>query len=390
MANDLSFNQISAVLNEIVHQATGAKAPAPVNTSEFVAVGQLALKSGYDNLTKAISQIVTRTIFANRPYTRMFKGLEVSQQQFEAGFRKISISDKDWMDDSRYNLVDGQSVDQQIVSIPEITQLNFYGGQPYERYYTVTKDQLDSAFTGPDQLNSFLSLLVTNTADIIEQCHEEMARECLVNMVGGVSLGGSEYQKIKLLTEYNSLTGQNLTADKVFSPENFRDFVQFMVARVNDIKNLLRQRSVIYHTNLTGRKPIPRHTPYDRQRTFIQSRFIEQMKAMSLSNTFNADLNGMDYTEALAFWQNIQEPTKIDATVTYLNADGTLTEESPVQMSNLIGVIADADALGYTVVNQWSSPSPFNSRGGYQNTWFHFTDRYWNDFTENCVILLLE
>ncbi len=56
----------------------------------------------------------------------------------------------------------------------------------------------------------------------------------------------------------------------------------------------------------------------------------------------------------------------------------------------MVGVLMDQEAAGYTVVNQWSAPAPFNARGGYTNMFWHFTDRYWNDFTENAVIFMLE
>ena len=59
-------------------------------------------------------------------------------------------------------------------------------------------------------------------------------------------------------------------------------------------------------------------------------------------------------------------------------------------MSKVFGVIFDEDAAGYTVVNQWSASAPFNARGGYTNIFWHSTDRYWNDFTENAVVLLLD
>ena len=58
--------------------------------------------------------------------------------------------------------------------------------------------------------------------------------------------------------------------------------------------------------------------------------------------------------------------------------------------ANIFGVMFDDEAAGYVRVNRWSAPAPFNARGGYQNTFWHFTDRYFNDFTENAVVLLMD
>ena len=81
-ANDLTINQISTVLGEIVGQATGSKPMAVTDTSSFVTVAQLGLKAGYDVLATSISQVLSRTIFSTRPYNRKFGGLEVSNQRY--------------------------------------------------------------------------------------------------------------------------------------------------------------------------------------------------------------------------------------------------------------------------------------------------------------------
>ena len=62
--NVLNFNQVSTLLAEIVGQATGSRVMAPIDTNEFVTVGQTALLAGTDNIINAISQVLSRTIFS--------------------------------------------------------------------------------------------------------------------------------------------------------------------------------------------------------------------------------------------------------------------------------------------------------------------------------------
>ena len=75
-ANELSFEQLSTVLNAITAQATGAKPMAVTDTASFITVAQTALKAGYDPLLNAISQVVSKTIFSTRPYSRKFGGIQ--------------------------------------------------------------------------------------------------------------------------------------------------------------------------------------------------------------------------------------------------------------------------------------------------------------------------
>lgn len=388
-ANDLSFNQLSTVLNSIVAQATGKNPLAITNTSEFISVAQTALKTGYDPLLQSISQVLSRTIFSTRPYYRKFGGIQVDNQKWGNITRKLNISDKDWENDVRFELVDGESVDMYKVNKPNILQTNFYGANVYERSYTIFKDQLDCAFSGPDEFARFLSMVTGNCTDMIEQAHENLARATVANYIGGKVKGDAD-SCIHLLTEYNALTGLALTKENVYQPANYKPFIDWVYSRIATLTELMTERSQLFHTNITG-KTINRHTPLQRQRVYLYAPARFNIESMSLANTYNYNFLKMAYNETVNYWQSIQSPSKINVKPSYLKADGTITTpEGALEQDDIFGVIFDEEALGYTVMNQWSATTPFNAKGGYSNVFFHFTDRFWNDFTENGLVLLLD
>ena len=396
-ANDLSFNQLSTVLNTIVAQATGKNPLAITNTSEFISVAQTALKTGYDPLLQSISQVLSRTIFSTRPYYRKFGGIQVDNQKWGNITRKLNISDKDWENDVRFELVDGESVDMYKVNKPNILQTNFYGANVYERSYTIFKDQLDCAFSGPDEFARFLSMVIGNCTDMIEQAHENLARATVANYIGGKVKGDAD-SCIHLLTEYNALTGLALTKENVYQPANYKPFIDWVYSRIATLTELMTERSQLFHTNITG-KTINRHTPLQRQRVYLYAPARFNIESMSLANTYNYNFLKMAYNETVNYWQSIQSPSKINVKPSYLKADGTITTpEAALEQDDIFGVIFDEEALGYTVMNQWSATTPFNAKGGYSNVFFHFTDRFWNDFTdrfwndftENGLALLLD
>ena len=131
------------LLNFIVNQATGKTSLGHTTTQDFVSVANTALSISTDTLLSAISQTLSRTIFSVRPYEAKFKGLMKDEVRFGNHVRKLNIGDKDWEKDVRYDLVDGQSIDDQIVSSPTILQTNFYGQNVYSRHYTIYRDQLN-------------------------------------------------------------------------------------------------------------------------------------------------------------------------------------------------------------------------------------------------------
>lgn len=386
-ANDLTINQISTVLGEIVGQATGSKPMAVTDTSSFVTVAQIGLKTGYDTLATAISQVLSRTIFSTRPYNRKFGGLEVSNQRYGNHVRKLSPIDKAPEDDERYSLTEGVAIDHYKVSKPLVQQTNFYGANTYQRHLTTYRDQLDMALQSPDEFSSFLSMTLTNVSDMIEQDHENTARATVANLIGGaIDLAGSNV--VHCLTEYNAITGGKYTAETVLNPETIAGFAKYLVARINTIAKMLTERSNVFHQMIDD-KIVMRHTPVDKQKAYIFTDYLSKVYANVFSTVFNENYLKIADTEEVNFWQSIKTPGSINVTPAYTDSTGAVVKGEAVNKP-ILAVLFDEEAAGYTVVNQWTQNTPMNAAGGYYNTYWHFTDRYWNDFTENHVVFVLD
>ena len=402
MANDLSFNQLSTVLTAITNQATGVNNIAPVDTSSFVTVAQTALKTGYDPLTTAISQVLSKTIFSVRPYTRKFKGLNVSNQRYGNHVRKLLAIDKPFEDDDRLKLADGQSIDQYKVNKPKVLQTNFYGANQYQKSVTIYKDQLDCAFSSPDEFASFISMIMQNASDMIEQAHEETARATIGNLIAGIfameteespgkgmAKANGQKRAVNLIKLYNDETGKSLTVADAFKPENFEGFVKFAFSTINTIADLMTDRNTLFCSQLTG-YPILRHTPKERMKFYLYTDLVNKINSEVYSSVFNPDFLKLVDFETVNYWQSSLSPTTVNVKPTVLKNDGSLIVAENVQLFKVLGVLFDEEAAGYTTVNEWSQPSPFNAKGGYYNQFWHFTDRYWNDFTENAVIFYMD
>lgn len=406
--NTLTFEQCSAVLNDIMEQASGQQSLAAVNTSDFVSQAQTALLTGFDTICNAINQVLTRTIFSIRPYSAKFKGLEISEAAWGNHIRKLSIADKDFVDDDRYkwpvgydatqNPADGngQSVDPFIINKPDILQTNFYGSSVFENSYTLTRDQLQQAFSGPEEFGRFVTLVTQNRADKLENARENMARMVLSNFIGGlIATEGAQIRTantavIPLLTMYNQQAGLSLTQQSVYQPANFKAFVQWVYAYVAKLALMFTERTEAYQT-VVNSKHIKRHTPYSDQRIYLSagSRFAFEMQA--LADVYHDDYLTMADVEPVSFWQNVTDPDNISVTANYTTASGTIATQAvdtATADTPILGVIMDREAAGYAVTQMWSEPA-INARGGYTTYWDHATLRCFNDFTEKGCVLLM-
>lgn len=385
--NAMAFEDAAAILNNIRKQVTGETALAPVNEAAFISVATSVLQAGADPVMGAITQLVSRTIFSIRPYNRKFGGIKMDSQQWGAIVRKLAIADQDWETDQQFNLVDGQSIDHYEIKKPSVLQLSFYGANTFSKHVTIFKDQLDNAFSGSAEFGRFMAMVTQNVSDMIEQNHESIARMTIANFVGAkVSQSNGV---IHLLTEYNAETGQSLTATTVYAPANFEPFCKWMFARIATLTSMMTERTQAFQMNVTG-KAITRHTPYDMQKVYIYAPIMNQLKARVLSGTFHPEFIDYADVEAVNFWQSEQTPMSLSVTPVYMKADGTYAAAAAQSISNLIGVIFDEEALGYTMINETAAVTPLNASGLYWNQYWHETSRWYNDQSEKGIVLLLD
>lgn len=406
-ANELNFNQVSTLLNQVQEQATGQKAITATNTKDFVACATTTLKTGYDNVFNAISQVLGSTIFSVRPYSRKFKGLENTELGYHNHTRKLAVADLGSVESDPYKWPscydsaktgketgNGESVDQYPIRKNKVLQTNVYGQNVYSDHYTIFRDQLDVAFKSPDEMARFWSMLVQNHSDLLEQWREDTARACLVNFIGGVIDEGQEGRVVHLLTEYNALNGGKLTAKDVYKPENFANFMSFVAARIGTISQMMTERSVQYQTTVKG-LIVPRHTPVTDQRLFVLTSAMKYSQAMAMPTIFHDNMvnaaQGIDATEYVNFWQSIKTPDSINVEASRIGTDGTVTTKgSATVQAGIFAVLLDREAAGYAPCGGWTSPTPFNARGGYTNFWVHEREKVWNDHTEKGVVFLLD
>lgn len=400
--NNMTVFQAGTILQSLVKQATGQAVIAASTPGEFVSVAQTALKTGYDPILNAMSQMWGRTIFSIRPYSRKFSGLEMSMERWGNAVRKLSIADKPIEDDARFTwpvgydstkdpnaLGEGESVDMYALNKPDILQVNFYGQSVYENSYTIFKDNMDVAFTSAEEFMRFNSLVTGNRSDKLEQYRENIARGILANYIGSLLAEKQNTRIVHLLSEYNTETGLTLTAQNVYQPENFSSFMQWAYARIATISRMMTERSEMYQT-VINEKHVMRHTPANKQKVYLYAKAMDQFDAMVKSNTFHDNyLKFTDY-EGVNFWQSIETPDSISVTPVYTSTTGIATTGEAVEQAGIFGVIFDEEALGYAQVNNWAAVTPFNAKGGYWNTYDHVNFRAIMDMSEKGVLLLLD
>lgn len=399
--NTLTFEQVSTVLTSIVKQATNQAVLTPTDTASFVSVAQIALRADRDAVMNAVSNVLARTIFSIRPYSAKLTGLEMDSFRWGNMMRKLSIADSDWENDPAYAWPatydasespatgDGEKIDPWTIKKPNVLQTNFYGASVYFDEMTIFEDQIETAFSSPEQLGSFLTLLMTNLSNRLEMSNEGLRRGLVCNAVAAMKAENKAERNIHLLTEYNTLTGETFTVDDIYKPENFPGFVKWAYSRIANVTDLFAANSTMFQTVITG-KPILRHTPLEMQRVYMFSPLLQQVSARVLADTYHENFLRYSDVESLAYWQAIGTPDTVKATPVYTGTNGAVVTGEAQTVENVVGLIFDRDAMGMTILDRRVLSTPLNTKGLYRNLHVHAKQRVFFDSTEKVALLTLD
>lgn len=403
--NDMTISQAATILGSAVEQATGQKVITAIDSPEtFVSVAQTALKTGYDPIINALSQIWSKSIYAVRDYSSPLTSLEMDLPRYGNALRKISPVAAKMIDDQRFvwpvaydatnhsanALGNGESVDMYKINKQEVLQTNFYGTAVYTQRYTTFKDQFDVAMSSADEFMRFNAMNMTERNNDKESYREAVARGMQANFIAAILDEAKNDRVVHLLTEYNAETGLSLSAQSVYQPDNFAPFMRWVAARISTIARFMGERSQMYQTVINN-KPVLRHTRGENLRIALYNKAYEQMKTMSMSTTFHDDYLKLAKFEGINFWQSIETPDSIAIKPVYTSNTGAVKKATnEVEQAGIFGIMHDRDALGYCYTNTWTATTPLNIDGGYWNTAEHATIKTIQDNTEKAVVLLLD
>ena len=387
--NLFSKEQSYQLVKELHDQATGVKVNTPVDLSSFISVAQATLVAGNDKIMNSLSVVLSKTLFALRRYTAgTFDDLQWSDERWGGIIRKINFADTDPEKDESYDLADGTSIDQYKIKKPNVLETRYVGSDIWQFKYTLFEDQINEAFTSPEALGAWASSIMLHMANESRQHTEDMARGLLCNLIATKNELGAGHV-VHLLSEYNTATGLSLTATTVKQPANYPAFIKWCYGRIASIGRMMTARSQLFQQVITG-KPIMRHTDYADQKFYVDADALEHIKAEVLSGAYNDNYLKLADTKSLAFFQSIDEPTKVQATPVYVDATGKTVEGSAQVVDNIFGIIFDKDCIGYNVIRDRIDITELNKAGLYRNCFIHKDTRYCMDVTEKAVLLLMD
>lgn len=415
MARVLTPVDCYALINAIAAEATGQNGSIQaLDSSSFVSVGETILNTGTENTLNAISVVLGRTFMAVRPYKAKLAIINaLNSGLYTNRMRKISYYSREAQASGAFNTNlytehamgydNGSNGGASLATMWEQNQpvpleLNFGGRSVWDESTTIYEDQLQAAFRDEASFAQFMSGVMTEKGNDIETAKEAFNRATLLNFLGGIyemDQNVSTGSAIDLAAGFNTKYGTNYTRAQLLY-DHKDEFLEYFVATVKYISDTLTNRSAKYHWSpaktIGGTSyTLLRHTPKDRQKLILLSRDFYDAEATVLPAIFNPQYLSIQNFESVDFWQNENEPEKVDIVPAIPDyTDPTeQTVGNRVQFDHLVGVLYDADAMMVDYQLDAAYSTPVEARKRYRNIWWHFARNAVNDFTENAVLFYI-
>ena len=368
-------NEVYAIINDVHKMATGEENVAVVDTASFVDFGNNVLSSSDATETFLNTYLlrIAQTYDTFRPYDGKLKDLMLSGSEWGAIVQKIDAEVPDFVSDETFEITDGQSVDQYIVRKPVGRQKLFIKRSTYSNYITTAKKLLKGAFLSEAAFLSWARMVAGKMRNKIEFATENLARLAIANYIANAA----DNQIVHLLTDYNTESGETLTAATALLD---KDFLAYAAGTMELVSKRLRNLSVSYNA-----EEAERHTPAGEQRFLVFDLFQSRLQHVVQYQAYHKDLVALGEFIEVPYWQG--ESNRDTIIVTVDDGDGG-TESKTV--AHIMGFIFDKYALGAHRSEEETLTTPINARGRYYNT-FHFAEQLWfNDLSENGVVFLLD
>lgn len=388
----MEMSQIYTITNNVVKEVLGEEAVASEDLSDIVDVGlSIFNANAFDAYVKTLINHIGKVIFVNRPYSGVAPSVLMDGWEYGSILEKISSEMPVAVENPTWSLVDGQSYDPNVFTQPKVEAKFFNKRTTFEIDRSITERQVKQSFSSPTQLNSFISMLfneiekslTVRTESLIMRTINNMVLETIKATYTGSITAASHVNAVNLLYLYNERFSATLTAAEAITTPAFIRFAAFQMGLVSD---RMTRMSTLF--NIGGKQ---RFTPKDLQHVVMLSDFARAADVYLQSDTYHDNFTQLLKAEYVPFWQGsgVNYDFASTSQISGIPAsDGTVESPTNIDLSGVLGVIFDRDALGVANFDRRVT-TQYNAKAEFTNYFYKQDAGYFNDTNENFVVFFV-
>lgn len=378
----MKVTQLKDIVNTVTSEVLGKENIVSEDLSNLVDVGNEIINTdNVDNYVKKLIDRIGKVIFVNRLYAGGVPSVLMDSWEFGSIVEKISADMPDADENDSWKLENGQEYSQDTFYQPQVSAKFFNSKVTFDVKLSFTTQQVKESFSSVNELNAFLSMLETGVKNSMTVKLDSLIMRTINNMTAQTLYKGQAMQKVNLLTAYNTVTGQKLTADKALLDKDFLKFASLVIkkyqARITKMSTLFNQGEKARFTNIND------------LHTVLLSDFADSAEVYLMSDTYHNDTVSLPQHETVPYWQGSGKTysfSDVSSIKVKIN-DGTKTAKDVTQ-AGIVGVMFDTNALGVSNLNQRTTTA-YNARAEFYTNFYKMDAGYFNDLNENFVVFYI-
>lgn len=378
----MKVTQLKDIVNNVTSEVLGKEDVLAEDLSNLVDVGNEIVDSeNVDNYVKKLIDRIGKVVFVNRLYAGGVPSVLMDSWEFGSIVEKISADMPEADENASWQLQDGQTYSQDTFYQPKVSAKFFNSKVTFDVKLSFTTEQVKESFSSVNELNAFLSMLETGVKNSMTVKLDGLIMRTINNFTGQIINSGQAMQKVNLLSEYNTASGQKLTADKALLDKDFLKFASLVIkkyqARITKMSTLFNQGGKARFTNIND------------LHTVLLSDFADSAEVYLMSDTYHNDTVSLPQHETVPYWQGSGKKydfNSISSIDVKIDAGNKTAKE--IKQSGIIGVMFDTNALGVSNLNQRTTTA-YNARAEFYTNFYKMDAGYFNDLNENFVVFYI-
>lgn len=377
----MKVTQVKDLVNSAIKQTTGTSVLLKEDLSNVVDVGsEIFGAESVDSFVKKLVDRVGYTVFNSRVYQGSIPSVLMNSWEFGSVMEKVETEIPAATENDSWNLQDGHEYNQDTFYQPKVSAKFYNSRVTFDIPLSFTEIQVKSAFNSANELNSFISMLVTSVQNAMTVNLDNLISRTVNNMTAYTINHANTNQAVNLLTLYNAQTGSTLTAQKALTTP---EFIKFANQQIMLTQGRFSKLSTLF--NIGGKQ---KFTPMSEQHLILLDDFATSSKVYLESDTYNENLVQLANFETVPYWQgsgtsySFDDTSAIDVSITI----GSQPKE--IKQKGIIGLLFDTNALGVSCMNQRVT-SAYNARAEFYTNFTKFDAGFFNDLNENFVVFYI-
>lgn len=388
----MDVKQVADIVNGMTVELLGEGAVQTEDLSNVVDMGKAIFdNTSYDKFVKTLIDHIGRVMFVNRTYNGSSLALRRDSWEYGAVMEKITETElPEAVENEAWELTDGASYDPNVFNKPKVAAKFYNKRTTFEVDRSIADMQARSAFSSPEQLNAFVSMLFGGIDKSINLKVEALSERVINNMIAQTLAaefpsvvdnnysGMSGVKAVNVLYTYNQKFGKSLTAALCLYDEDFLKWAAMTIRRY-----VVRMSKMSTLFNIGG---LPRFTPSDLQHVILHGDFSTAADMYLQADTFHNELVSMPEFIEVPYFQgsgtdyDFTSTSKISATIELPSGSN-----KTITTAGILGVIFDHEACGICC-DERRVDTNYNPKANFTNYFYKQFANYYGDANENFVV----